>query len=176
MQCHLLCRGVCVGTINGLYVKHRKIVRGHNAMPQRNFSGERRHKYGEWITERRPHFMVETVTSVWVIDPFTHVLSQENDDVCWICLDEETIGHQLLMSPCKCPRKVHPKCLARYGGVEWMRAQHTTACPTVSCRLHELYLISTACASAPRLLPGCSRTCSTMHMNSQLASQVVGIY
>lgn len=55
-------------------------------------------------------------------DPFTHVLPQENEDVCWICLDEESIGNQLLMSPCKCPRKVHPKCLARCVGGEWTRA------------------------------------------------------
>lgn len=35
--------------------------------------------------------------------------------MCWICLEEasENGSHQLV-SPCKCPRKVHPQCLARW--------------------------------------------------------------
>ncbi len=33
--------------------------------------------------------------------------------MCWICLDEKQEG-QPLYSPCACPRKVHPKCLARW--------------------------------------------------------------
>jgi E3 ubiquitin-protein ligase DOA10 len=35
--------------------------------------------------------------------------------MCWICLEEasENGDHQLV-SPCKCPRKVHPQCLARW--------------------------------------------------------------
>ena len=37
----------------------------------------------------------------------------ENKDVCWICLEAEKEGHSLV-SPCKCPRKAHPKCLARW--------------------------------------------------------------
>lgn len=37
----------------------------------------------------------------------------ESDEVCWICLDEKQEG-QPLYSPCACPRKVHPKCLARW--------------------------------------------------------------
>lgn len=39
----------------------------------------------------------------------------ESDDkeVCWICLDggSEECG---LVAPCKCPRKAHAKCLARW--------------------------------------------------------------
>ncbi len=35
--------------------------------------------------------------------------------MCWICLEEETdTGDNNLFSPCKCPRKVHPQCLARW--------------------------------------------------------------
>ena len=37
----------------------------------------------------------------------------DNKDVCWICLEEET-EDQCLVAPCKCPRKAHPKCLARW--------------------------------------------------------------
>lgn len=36
-----------------------------------------------------------------------------SDDVCWICLDDHQ-DEQGLFAPCKCPRKVHPKCLARW--------------------------------------------------------------
>jgi hypothetical protein len=34
---------------------------------------------------------------------------------CWICLDDASEdGSRQLLSPCKCPRKVHPQCLARW--------------------------------------------------------------
>lgn len=36
----------------------------------------------------------------------------ESDEFCWICLDDS--GKQGLMRPCNCPRRVHPKCLARW--------------------------------------------------------------
>lgn len=42
---------------------------------------------------------------------------QDQEEICWICLDETSAGDghngQLLISPCKCPRKVHPTCMAR---------------------------------------------------------------
>lgn len=39
----------------------------------------------------------------------------ESDDMCWICLDESgDMDKEPLVSPCSCPRKVHPKCLARW--------------------------------------------------------------
>lgn len=34
-------------------------------------------------------------------------------DLCWICLEDEA-SEQPLFAPCKCPRKVHPRCLARW--------------------------------------------------------------
>ena len=37
----------------------------------------------------------------------------DNKDVCWICLEEEKSDH-CLVAPCKCPRKAHSKCLARW--------------------------------------------------------------
>ncbi|PNH05678.1 hypothetical protein TSOC_008028 [Tetrabaena socialis] len=37
----------------------------------------------------------------------------ETDDVCWICLDD-TKDRDPLFSPCSCPRRVHPRCLARW--------------------------------------------------------------
>jgi hypothetical protein len=37
----------------------------------------------------------------------------ESEDVCWICLDEAD-EKRPIFSPCKCPRKVHPQCLARW--------------------------------------------------------------
>ncbi|GBF99335.1 hypothetical protein Rsub_11747 [Raphidocelis subcapitata] len=34
---------------------------------------------------------------------------------CWICLDDASEdGSRRLVSPCKCPRRVHPPCLARW--------------------------------------------------------------
>jgi E3 ubiquitin-protein ligase DOA10 len=48
------------------------------------------------------------------------VLMQGSDgdkdkDMCWICLEEDTDdGDTTLYAPCKCPRKVHPQCLARW--------------------------------------------------------------
>ncbi len=42
-------------------------------------------------------------------------LLQGDADMCWICLEEESeSGSAKLISPCKCPRKVHPQCLARW--------------------------------------------------------------
>eukprot|EP00775_Hariotina_reticulata_P013231 gene13231-13362_t len=41
--------------------------------------------------------------------------AEESSDMCWICLEEASEnGSHKLMSPCKCPRKVHPQCLARW--------------------------------------------------------------
>lgn len=41
--------------------------------------------------------------------------SEGDSDMCWICLEEAAEnGSHTLMSPCKCPRKVHPQCLARW--------------------------------------------------------------
>lgn len=35
--------------------------------------------------------------------------------MCWICLEEASEdGSHEMISPCKCPRKVHPQCLARW--------------------------------------------------------------
>ena len=34
--------------------------------------------------------------------------------MCWICLDDSGSEKEALVSPCNCPRKVHPKCLARW--------------------------------------------------------------
>ncbi|EFJ46303.1 hypothetical protein VOLCADRAFT_46480, partial [Volvox carteri f. nagariensis] len=36
-----------------------------------------------------------------------------SDDICWICLDG-TKDRDPLINPCRCPRKVHPRCLARW--------------------------------------------------------------
>uniref|UniRef100_A0A7S0RQR2 RING-CH-type domain-containing protein n=1 Tax=Chlamydomonas leiostraca TaxID=1034604 RepID=A0A7S0RQR2_9CHLO len=49
----------------------------------------------------------------------------EADDVCWICLDDNQ-DEQVLMSPCKCPRKVHPKCLARWQLQQAGKQEETT--------------------------------------------------
>ncbi|KAF8062971.1 hypothetical protein HT031_003810 [Scenedesmus sp. PABB004] len=42
--------------------------------------------------------------------------ADSESDMCWICLEEESPedGSASLMAPCKCPRKVHPQCLARW--------------------------------------------------------------
>ncbi len=52
---------------------------------------------------------------------------QESDDICWICLDDgcSTGSRQDLMSPCQCPRKVHPKCLARWQLQQAGKAEET---------------------------------------------------
>jgi hypothetical protein len=45
----------------------------------------------------------------------TQASSGSDYDMCWICLEEASEdGSSELMSPCKCPRKVHPQCLARW--------------------------------------------------------------
>jgi hypothetical protein len=36
----------------------------------------------------------------------------QEPEVCFICLESEAAGP--LHSPCACPRKVHPYCLARW--------------------------------------------------------------
>jgi hypothetical protein len=36
------------------------------------------------------------------------------DEVCWICLDENESSDNPLMHVCKCPSKVHRKCLANW--------------------------------------------------------------
>ena len=63
------------------------------------------------------HFIC-TSTRTWVEQSLTHspTDSQEEQDVCWICLDDSTgeTGKETMMSPCLCPRRVHPKCLARW--------------------------------------------------------------
>lgn len=48
----------------------------------------------------------------------------ETDEVCWICLDENK-GQQDLLSPCHCPRKVHPRCMARWQLQQAGRAEET---------------------------------------------------
>ncbi|GLI64890.1 hypothetical protein VaNZ11_008281 [Volvox africanus] len=40
-------------------------------------------------------------------------VDMESDDICWICLDG-TKDRDPLINPCRCPRKVHPRCLARW--------------------------------------------------------------
>uniref|UniRef100_A0A383VPL8 RING-CH-type domain-containing protein n=1 Tax=Tetradesmus obliquus TaxID=3088 RepID=A0A383VPL8_TETOB len=41
--------------------------------------------------------------------------AETDNEMCWICLEEAAEnGSHKLMSPCKCPRKVHPQCLARW--------------------------------------------------------------
>jgi hypothetical protein len=41
--------------------------------------------------------------------------AEADNEMCWICLEEAAEnGSHKLMSPCKCPRKVHPQCLARW--------------------------------------------------------------
>jgi RING-variant domain len=41
--------------------------------------------------------------------------SESESEMCWICLEEAAEdGSHTLMSPCRCPRKVHPQCLARW--------------------------------------------------------------
>jgi hypothetical protein len=52
-----------------------------------------------------------------LVAPNTHQASvgSSEGDACWICLDDSAPdGDTLLISPCRCPRKVHPKCLARW--------------------------------------------------------------
>lgn len=39
--------------------------------------------------------------------------SENDEDVCWICLGESEAGDQL-WRPCSCPRLVHAKCMARW--------------------------------------------------------------
>jgi len=41
--------------------------------------------------------------------------AEGESEMCWICLEEasEDGSHQMV-APCKCPRKVHPQCLARW--------------------------------------------------------------
>ncbi|KAI8471650.1 MAG: hypothetical protein J3K34DRAFT_227780 [Monoraphidium minutum] len=42
-------------------------------------------------------------------------MAEGDAEQCWICLDDAAEdGSMQLLSPCKCPRKVHPQCLARW--------------------------------------------------------------
>lgn len=44
-----------------------------------------------------------------------HNGSEGDKDMCWICRGEDSgDGDSTLCSPCKCPSKVHPKCLGRW--------------------------------------------------------------
>ena len=38
-----------------------------------------------------------------------------DDEVCWICLEGNTNEKADLIRPCKCPRVVHARCMARGG-------------------------------------------------------------
>jgi hypothetical protein len=45
----------------------------------------------------------------------THWQADGDHEQCWICLDDAAEdGSRQMISPCKCPRKVHPQCLARW--------------------------------------------------------------
>mmetsp|Transcript_19037 Transcript_19037/g.32574 ORF Transcript_19037/g.32574 Transcript_19037/m.32574 type:complete len:591 (-) Transcript_19037:575-2347(-) len=57
-------------------------------------------------------------------DEFASPMDVESDEICWICLDEMKAG-QALISPCKCPRKVHPQCMARWQLQQAGRAEET---------------------------------------------------
>ena len=48
---------------------------------------------------------------------------QDSDEFCWICLDDLSKGQ--LINPCRCPRKVHPTCLARWQLQQAGRAEET---------------------------------------------------
>jgi hypothetical protein len=37
----------------------------------------------------------------------------DGDDCCWVCLGTPAAGAPLA-APCACPRRVHPRCLARW--------------------------------------------------------------
>lgn len=39
---------------------------------------------------------------------------QDEDEVCWICLDGNSEGRVLQRMPCKCPRYAHARCMARW--------------------------------------------------------------
>lgn len=67
---------------------------------------------------------------------------QESDEICWICLDENKRGQEL-RSPCACPRKVHPQCMARWQLQQAGRPEET------NCRYCGLHLVM------PRLSCGC---------------------
>ncbi|KIY97492.1 hypothetical protein MNEG_10471 [Monoraphidium neglectum] len=42
-------------------------------------------------------------------------MADGDHEQCWICLDDAAEdGSRQMISPCKCPRKVHPQCLARW--------------------------------------------------------------
>ena len=38
----------------------------------------------------------------------------DDEDVCWICLENHLPGRELVPMPCKCPRFVHSKCIMRW--------------------------------------------------------------
>ena len=44
----------------------------------------------------------------------THFLQGDDEDVCWICLENHLPGRELVPMPCKCPRFVHSKCIMRW--------------------------------------------------------------
>ena len=66
---------------------------------------------------RTLEFCAESDTHTHTRPQQTKKLQSDGSDqeMCWICLEEESeSGDNRLMAPCKCPRKVHPQCLARW--------------------------------------------------------------
>ena len=56
-------------------------------------------------------------------DPSTLPCSSQEDECCWICL--EAGSRHDLVNPCRCPRKCHPQCMARWQLQQAGRAEET---------------------------------------------------
>ncbi|KXZ51012.1 hypothetical protein GPECTOR_14g253 [Gonium pectorale] len=77
--------------------------------------------------------MLEEEGIIQADNPRQAPADMETDDMCWICLDD-TKDKDPLINPCKCPRKVHPRCLARWQLQQAGRLEETN-CRFCQCNL-----------------------------------------
>eukprot|EP00210_Caulerpa_lentillifera_P006476 g6188.t1 len=75
-----------------------------------------------------------------------NLTSSCEDEICWICLESSRPENPLL-SPCRCPRKVHESCLARW------QLQQAGKDEEQFCR----FCLESLPDWRPRLTPGCLR-------------------
>lgn len=103
--------------------------------------------------------------------------AQDSDDFCWICLDDVSKGQ--LINPCRCPRKVHPTCLARWQLQQAGRAEETQCRCVVAahcrgraarmCIRRNTYSTSQSHRPQATRVYACVRAWSRRFCNSQLA-------
>eukprot|EP00951_Prasinocladus_malaysianus_P045601 scaffold610712_cov42-Prasinocladus_malaysianus.AAC.1 len=79
-------------------------------------AGQNSMNYSERSPEQQQRD-IEAVADFYTRNDQSDKQSSDSDsddkEACWICLDEGT-DDDGLVSNCKCPRKAHAKCLARW--------------------------------------------------------------